>query len=704
MAYLLAIMILMGLALTAHAAEWSPPAIQLPKGLKHPYVACTPEELDRVKAAYQRSGAEQKVVAALVAKAKEAIAAPVEYPPRGGQHNQWYQCDACQIALKTIDDTHHQCPRCQKIYTGAPYDDVIFAKTHSANLTAARDAAWAFAVTGEKPYADFAAGVLKGYAKRYRDYPYHDNSALGTKPGKSGGHLAEQTLNESMMVTWQIAPAYDLIYDTMSADDRRDVEDNLIRPMLENIGKHRAGKNNWQTWHNAAFITGGAVMGDIAWVKRAIDDKDNGFLDQMRVSVSQDGMWYENSWGYHFYTLQALAAITEQARRLNLDLWHHPAIKPMFTLPVRYTMPDGSLPRYGDDVSTSALKQQPLLAQAANAFRDRSMTQLVSLTTFESILLGVKPEPNTKPVIEGSEVFTSAGHAILRTQGDAGLAAAITFGPFGGFHGHFDKLSFVFYGYGKELGVDPGRAASQAYRLPIHNNWYRATLSHNAVVVDGKSQEGASGLLLNFNNGPNLATTIVSCGDAYKGVAQTRAMILTPGYLLVIDHLTADSERRFDWVYHHRGTGVSSTVATGLGSIPEPYTGNEFLQNLKAGVTDQPAVVDFTGDVGLRLTFDASPGSELLIGDGPFKSVDDRVPMAMLTRRGKDIRFVAVLEPTANGQPPKVTAVTSRPENNGAAISITREGKTDRVFIARESLDITLEGMTSLKTTFKPRH
>jgi len=90
-------------------------------------------------------------------------------------------------------------------------------------------------------------------------------------------------------------------------------------------------------------------------------------------------------------------------------------------------------------------------------------------------------------------VFEDAGHAILRTRGPAQLTAALTFGPYGGFHGHYDKLSFVFFGFGRELAVDPGRARSQAYRLPIHRNWYKATIAHNAVLVDGKSQKHCPG-------------------------------------------------------------------------------------------------------------------------------------------------------------------------------------------------------------------
>lgn len=698
MYYLLATGVLFMLAITSQAAEWTPPTVELPKDLKHPYVACTPDELARIKAAYAGEGRKHEIVAGIIEKAKAATTRPLVFPPRGGQHNQWYQCDACQIALQTLDDTHHQCPKCQKVYTGEPYDDVIFARKHRANLRSARDAAWAFAITGQKPYAEFAARVLKGYAERYRKYPYHSNGPPGSTPGKTGGHLAEQTLDESSMMALDIAPAYDLIYDALTADERKDIEDNLIRPMLENIAKHKAGKGNWQTWHNAAFITGGAVIGDVVWVKRAIDDDGNGFLDQMKISVSKDGMWYENSWGYHFYTLQALVAITEQARRLNLDLWHNPTMKAMFTLPIRYTMPDGNLPRYGDDVNSSALKQQGLMALAANAYGDEALKQTVASITLESILLGIKPTPNSKPVIEGSEVFDGAGHAILRTRGEAGLAAAITYGPFGGFHGHFDKLSFVFYGYGKELGVDPGRAASQAYRLPILKNWYRATVSHNAVVVDGRSQEGAAGKLLGFSSNDSYALAWTHCSGAYKGIDHKRLLLLTPTYLLVVDDLLAGHDARFDWVYHNRGTAVKSSAADKAGEIAEPYTGNEFLQNVRTGRSNGPIAVDFNGDVSLRLLAAATKGAEVVTADGPGKSVEERIPMAMITQRGKSAQFIVALEPHAKDQQPKVTAVEVE-EVGGTppVIVIKHAGGIDKVGRTAKSIQIHSAGKLVLE-------
>ncbi|HQG49353.1 MAG TPA: hypothetical protein PK373_09720, partial [Sedimentisphaerales bacterium] len=56
----------------------------------HPYLACTAEELARVRQAYLAQGQERDIVAAIVKEAERFIDEPINFPPRGGQHNQWY--------------------------------------------------------------------------------------------------------------------------------------------------------------------------------------------------------------------------------------------------------------------------------------------------------------------------------------------------------------------------------------------------------------------------------------------------------------------------------------------------------------------------------------------------------------------------------------------------------------------------------------
>ena len=297
---------------TSRAEDGAGLRIALPDAPQHPFMACTAGELARLREAYTGEGPAHEVVAARVKAADAYVGKPVEFPPRGGQHNQWYQCQDCQMGLETIDDTHHRCPKCEKVYSGYPYDDRVFSRKHSKNLSGMLAAAWAYAITQDEKYAQHAAGVLLGYAARYRDYPYHSNDGSRDPDERrvNGGHLYEQTLNEASALSTNIAPAYDLIHESsvLSETNHAAIREGLLLPMLRNMDKNKAGKGNWQSWHNAAMLWGGALVGDPEWVRKSILGEGNGFLPQMKISVMPEGMWYENSWAYHFYTLRARGA------------------------------------------------------------------------------------------------------------------------------------------------------------------------------------------------------------------------------------------------------------------------------------------------------------------------------------------------------------------------------------------------------------
>ena len=678
---------------TAGASATAVRKIVLPES-GHPYVACTAAELARLRQAYRGTGAEHEVVADLIERTGQFIDDPVTFPPRGGQHNQWYQCDTCETALQTIDATHHQCPRCRKVYSGPPYDDVIFSREHSRNLQRMHTAAWAYAISGEERFAEYAAQVLLGYAQRYTQYPYHSASRETTSGWgrKAGGHLFEQTLGEASALARRIGPAYDLIHDShaLSPAQHEQIRQGLLLPMLRNIDRNKAGKSNWQTWHNAALIWGGALVNDPAWIRKAIDDPDNGFYHQMEVSVSQEGMWYENSWGYHFYTLQALIDMAETSRRLGIDLWRDERLEKMFTLPIHYAMANGMLPRFGDDVNSSVKRVGRLFEPAYHAYRNPQMRPFLNnRPSLESILLGRQMGSAGEPPELKSVVFEDAGHAILRANGAAGLTAALTFGPYGGFHGHYDKLSFVFFGYGQELGVDPGRARSQAYRLPIHRNWYKASISHNTVLVDGKGQGPAAGKLNLFRRTSDYSAVAASCDEAYPDVRQTRWLVMTDSYLLVYDELHSNADHRFDWLYHNRGAEVVCDVARQGADPVDDYEGGQYIRNARQGTTDEMARVRFTGsDVTTHLTVAAQEGTAVLIGNGVGASVTDRVPVVMIGRSGRDVRFAAVLEPVVSDGKARVGNVRLTETDQGATVDVELGRSTHRITISPDDVSV----------------
>ena len=134
----------------------------------------------------------------------------------------------------------------------------------------------------------------------------------------------------------------------------------------------------------------------------------------------------------------------------------------MYTVALDYRMPDQTLPRLGDAVTGGIPASR--YESAYHAWRDPAMLALLPEDpTWEAVLFGRTETPTASAEARSSVLKEAAGHGILRADGAEGQAAAVlTFGPFGGFHGHFDKLSFAYFAMGRELGYDPGRSASQA--------------------------------------------------------------------------------------------------------------------------------------------------------------------------------------------------------------------------------------------------
>ena len=660
--------------------------IELPEPQPWPSVACTPDELERLRDAYDNSRQEPqgKVVAEKVRQAEIALTHDVEFPPEGGQHNQWYQCDDCQLALETVDDTHHRCPKCGKVYSGYPYDNVIYSRKHHKLTRDMETCAWAFAITGERKYAQRVRDILVGYAQRYMSYPYH-SANMGKKtdqPSRSGGHVFEQTLNEA---SWMqpVCKAYDLarISEAFSEADHKAIREDFLWKVYENIDKHRAGKGNWQTYHNSAFMLIGGVLNEAELVRQAIEDKENGFYYQMGVSVLPGGMWYENSWGYHFYTLGAVQQITETARRLGIDLYSTPQVKEMYTVAMDYRMADGTLPRFGDATTTGIPGR--LYESAYHQWKDPMfLSVLPEPPTWDSILYGrtEKPEAAGQDMNPKSALKSGAGHAILQTDGSS---AVLTFGPFGGFHGHFDKLSFVYFGLGRELGYDPGRSRSQAYRLPVHRNWYKATTSHNTVLVDRTSQEGVEGVSELFVASPELSAAAAHTDTAYEGIMHRRLLILRPGFLVVADALTATDgkDHTFDWMYHNVGDNIRSNAAQQTSEPPQGQ-GFEYLEDVRRGTADGliRATVEADGDT-VEIAVNAEAGSQVLVGSGVGESILDRVPLIFVTRRGQRALFAAIIEPLSGGKPSNVEDVAILDhETSGYLIRIRLRGGGEEVY------------------------
>lgn len=122
-------------------------------------------------------------------------------------------------------------------------------------------------------------------------------------------------------------------YDALAAGPLSKDDDALFRAMIEDTHAildrmpHRTCGNH-QTWQLAGRMAVASALGDAQRVHDVLygylaDGKwSYGILHQLRHDFLSDGMHWERTFGYHYYTLMAVTEIAMMAANIGIDLWH----------------------------------------------------------------------------------------------------------------------------------------------------------------------------------------------------------------------------------------------------------------------------------------------------------------------------------------------------------------------------------------------
>jgi len=628
---------------------------------------------------------------ALKRRADAALSEPINLPPRGGNWWHYYACPKHGASLRTGKQIgewqwEHICPVDNEVIQSDPtkperdYDGVVIMGVHGRFANLVRDLGIVYQVTGDRRYAEKAKAILLAYDDRYLSYPLHD---IRGKPSVGGGRVGPQTLDES---TWLIpmAQGADLIWETLTDAERETLAQKLFLPAAkEVILPHKMGVHNIQCWKNSAVGLVGFLLGDKQLIWEAIENPERGYWTQMRKGVSEDGVWWEGAWGYHFYTLSALWHLTEAARNCGINLYGD-ELKRMFDAPFKFMMPNWRLPAFNDSTEVALLTEigfarfgitQPIYELAYARYREPLYAALLSRGERRSdfaLWFGVGELPQPQPIRWRSANYPASGYAILaRGEGEQATWLCLKYGPHGGGHGHPDKLNFVLYARGQVLALDPGMAR---YGVPIHGGWYRTTLAHNTLIVDETNQKPAEGKCLSFGTEGGVDFVVADAGDIYDGVRFRRAIaLLNENAIVVIDNVRCDKERLLDVALHLRGQW--SNLPEGEKWTPPDKDGYRYLTEATirrvGGLTT--IVVDPRPDWRVAVTLIADAPVDLVTALGVGSHAADRVPMVMVRRQAKDLTLVwcisldgrpiqAVWAPDATKRPAETTIQIKLPD------------------------------------------
>jgi hypothetical protein len=475
---------------------------------------------------------------------------------------------------------------------------------HKDNYRLIYEAGMLYRQTGDKAYADLVRRVLLDYAKLYPSLPLHPKRA-----NQVPGRLFWQVLNDSVWLVNSIQ-GYEAVMDAIPAADRATIEAGVFRPMAAFLStgspKTFDSIHNHGTWALAAVGMTGYAIGDQGLVKQALYGLDGsgkaGFYKQLQELFSPDGYYAEGPY-YQRYALSPFLLLAQSIQR------HDPSLKILdyrdgvlrkavyATIQQSY---GGLLFPINDAIKDKGLDTPELVHGVAVTYAATRDPALLSIAVQQgSVVLSPEGREVAAAIARGEAKPFPFASIKLRdgAKGDKGALVVLRSGQKakdqalvfkatsqGMGHGHFDKLSWLFYDAGREVVTDYGAArflnveakAGGRY-LPENDSWAQQTVAHNTLVVDEKSQFGANTdtgeahwpTVLAFDAKDGVQMTAATIDDAWPGVRYRRAMALIDrpevGRPIVLDLVRAANlgeggggKHRFDLPLHYNGQIVES--------------------------------------------------------------------------------------------------------------------------------------------------
>jgi hypothetical protein len=561
-------------------------------------------------------------------------------PKTGGEWPQLYRCPDTHVRLEMIDFHTHRSPSTGREFSGSPYDEAITTYRHKAIGIQAFEMALMYQLTRNLDYAERAEEILLTYAHLYPRYELHDR--FGTTR-KDAGKAFSQTLEEAQWLI-DLVRARDLLRGSGLIDEYEDraLKTQLFDPAIAVIERNNIGIYNIQCWHNTALFLAGIQAGNLQAAREACYGP-TGMAAQLAQGIRADGIWHEGSIGYHFFAARGMLPMVHAARRAGVQIDFAP-MQAMFTSVWELIQPDYSLPSLNDGATenferTLRDEYEQALALFPNEPRmDDPLAVFGRGSSLPAVLWGPKEIRNEGWTDVQSTHFDSTGLAALRAGPvDRRTMALLDYGDHGGYHGHYDKLGLSLWMQGspaiREAGAD-------GYGQAISEEFFRSTLAHSTVVVDGVNQAAACGTSAYFDTQAG-STMSAKVEDTYPGVTMRRLVHVTEeGHAADMFEVTGASQHTFDYVLHGNGSATTNlSLSEGTTGFGGAYS---YLRNIQSATTDADIEVNFTYEgTTSRIKVIGAPGTTVFLAEAPGAPIGTTHPVLIVRRIGDRATFAA---------------------------------------------------------------
>jgi hypothetical protein len=488
------------------------------------------------------------------------------------------------------DDTHlihnpHEpgnriCPTCGMNYKDEPYRRSWVTFQHAWLSQMGVLVGIVYQIEKDEKYANIIRKILLEYLKYYPSYPNNDNELGPTK-------VFQSTYMESVWIAY-LAGAYDMVRrsNCFSGDERKEIENDLFKVSANIILDYDEKMNNRQAFNNSGLCAVGLLIGDDKLVDYSLNGI-HGFTRHMRDSVLEDGLWYEGD-NYHFATVPSLVNIAEMCRHQGIDLYSKEynghTLKMMFDAPLKSLQPDLTFPSRKDSRYANHIAQKwyaGFYELAYSRYKDPAYAKILKIMYDHKCPEDFNP-PNAAGIIDilkaevsrrnnldwrgflnaNPELGDETGLPINESinMGGTGLAilrkkerktyVSLDYGNYGGGHGHPDRLNIQYFTNGHRWLADWG--TGNYYFDHLH--WYRSTIAHNTIGVDGQTQMPRKGECILFEDNSEISIASAKVEEIAPGVNMNRTLILLKdGNLIDIMKVKSEERHQYHYALHSFG-------------------------------------------------------------------------------------------------------------------------------------------------------
>ncbi len=443
-----------------------------------------------------------------------------------------------------------------------------------------------------------------------------------------------------------LALAYELLRDHMSAGQRRRFEQVVLERMLNDLMIERIytyNHNNLYRWHHTIVQTALALeradlidwsFGHGAWAPER-EPEHRSIRRLLATHFKPDGAYWEMCSGYHLYPLSAFCELAVVSRHLAaMDNERFPPRQYDLTDPsnpggqvirnalqwfMALAMPDRTMPTVGDSMAPRAgMDDYYNTAEVGYRFFD-----LKAVGDYERFRQGQRswaallygaPEIVQQPLPFTSS-HLSSGWVSLRHdwQGNrawVGLNALIP----GGGHQHADRLTLLSYLQGQLLALEK----ATPYNESVTRRLGTLSPSHSTVTVDMTSQKKGDTLageqvpkVALFFSGPLAAFAELRADHLY---AQTylyrRSVVMIEDFY--VDLFQVAGGTNHDWMLQHAGAAPRLSMPLAPGTFaPADWLAHGTTNVHRAQLDGLWDARWSVGGVTSRLTMLGAPGTEV---------------------------------------------------------------------------------------------